>query len=51
MIQSKVHENPDKLASSDQQGNYELTQCPAYVTTTEKPHPQIMEDQSNMYEL
>ena len=32
-----VYEEPDKLASSGK-GNYELTQCPAYESTT-WPHP------------
>ena len=30
-----VYEDPDKLASTGQ-GNYELTQCPAYASTTSK---------------
>ena len=30
-----VYEDPDKLASTGQ-GNYELTQCPAYESTTSK---------------
>ena len=35
---TQVCEDPDKLDSSGQ-GNYELTQCPAYESTTSKPQP------------
>ena len=45
-----VYEDPDELASSDL-GNYELTQCPAYESTTTKPHPQPTEAQGSHYEL
>ena len=45
-----VYEEPDKLASSGQ-GNYELTQCPAYESTTSKPQPQPTEVQSSHYEM
>ena len=32
--EGQLYENPDEFASSGLQlGNYELTQCPAYVTT------------------
>ena len=48
MTRGEVHEI-DKLASGDQQGNYELTQCPAYVTTTRKPHPHQLEDESSLH--
>ena len=30
-----VYEDPDNLASTGR-GNYELTQCPAYASTTSK---------------
>ena len=45
-----VYEEPDKLASSSQ-GNYELTQCPAYESTTSKTQAQPTEAQSSHYEL
>ena len=35
---AQVYEDPDKLGSRGQ-GNYELTQCPAYESTTSKPQP------------
>ena len=42
LVQSKdttqVYEDPDKLDNRGQ-GNYELTQCPAYESTTSKPQP------------
>ena len=45
-----VYEEPDKLASSGQ-GNYELTECPAYESTTSKPHPQPTETENSYYEM
>ena len=47
-----VYEEPDKpVSKQSQQGNYELTQCPAYESTTSKPQPQPTEDQSSHYEM
>ena len=45
-----VYEEPDKLAGSGQL-NYELTQCPAYESTTSKPQPQPTEDQGSHYQM
>ena len=50
-MSQSVYEEPDKLASSSGQGNYELTQCPAYESTTSKPQPQPTEAQSSHYEM
>ena len=47
---TSLYEDPDKLTSRDQ-GNYELTQCPAYEATTKtQPRPTGV-DQSSHYEL
>ena len=46
---SQLYEDPDQLGSRGR-GNYELTQCPAYESTTTKPHPPEVEE-SNDYEL
>ena len=46
----EVYEDPDKLASTGQ-GNYELTQCPAYESTTSKLQPRPTEVQSSHYEM
>ena len=43
-----MYEDPDKLARSIGQGNYELTQCPAYESTTRKLQP---EAQGSHYEM
>ena len=49
-IISQVYEDPDKLCSSGQ-GNYELTQCPAYESTTSsKPQPTEV-DQNSDYNI
>ena len=45
----QVYEDPDKLGSRGQ-GNYELTQCPAYESTTSKPQPTEV-NHDNDYEL
>ena len=42
-----VYEDPDRLGNRGQ-GNYELTQCPAYESTTSKPQPA---QESSHYEL
>ena len=51
---TQLYEDPDKLTSRGQ-GNYELTHCPAYESTTTKPEPpprnQAEVDQSSHYEL
>ena len=48
---TQLYEDPDKLTSRGQ-GNYELTHCPAYESTTTKPDPRPTEvDQSSHYEL
>ena len=48
---TELYEDPDKLTSRGQ-GNYELTQCPAYESTTTKPQPRPTGvDQSSYYEL
>ena len=44
-MSQSVYDDPDKLASRGQ-GNYELTQCPAYESTIRKPQPQPTEAQS-----
>ena len=50
---TQLYEDPDKLTSRGQ-GNYELTQCAAYESTTIKPQPpprnQAEVDQSSHYE-
>ena len=46
---SQSYEDPDQLGSRGR-GNYELTQCPAYESTTIKPHPPEVEE-NNDYEL
>ena len=48
---SQSYKDPNKL---DGRGpvNYELTQCPAYESTTTKPYPpEVNEIESNDYEL
>ena len=45
----QVYEDPDKLGNNVQ-GNYELTQCPAYESTTSKPQPTEV-NHDNDYEL
>ena len=45
----QVYEDPDKLGNKGQ-GNYELTQCPAYESTTSKPQPTNVNHDNN-YEL
>ena len=45
----QVYEDPDKLGSRGL-GNYELTQCPAYESTTSKPQPTEV-NHDNDYEL
>ena len=35
---TQVYEDPDKFGSRSR-GNYELTQCPVYESTTVKPQP------------
>ena len=51
---TQLYEDPDKLTSRGQ-GNYELTHCPAYESTTTKPEPppraQTEVSQSSHYEL
>ena len=51
---TQLYEDPDKLTSRGQ-GNFELTHCPAYESTTTKPEPpprtQAEVDQSSHYEL
>ena len=45
-----VYEDPEKLASTGLgQGNYELTQCPAYESTTckQQPHPTESDDKGH----
>ena len=53
-LPTQLYEDPDKLTSRGQ-GNYELTHCPAYESTTTKPEPpprnQAEVDQSSHYEL
>ena len=43
-----VYEDPDKPAHSTGKGDYELTQCPAYESTTRKLQT---EAQSSHYEM
>ena len=45
-----VYEGPDKLASTGQ-GNYELTQCPAYESTTRNLQSYPAEAQSSHYDI
>ena len=45
----QVYEDPDKLGNNGQ-GNYELTQCPAYESTTSKSQPTEV-NHDNDYEL
>ena len=45
---TQLYEDPDKLGSRGQ-GNYELTQCPAYESTTTKPQPVMEVDQDSDY--
>ena len=52
---TQLYEDPDKLTSRGQR-NYELTQCPAYESTTTKPEPppsraQTEVEQSSHYEM
>ena len=51
---TQLYEDPDKLTGKGQ-GNFELTQCLAYESTTPKPESppwtQAEEDQSSHYEL
>ena len=44
-----MYEDPDKLASSGQ-GNYELTQCPAYEATKQQSHITRAQGSSSHYE-
>ena len=46
---SQLYKDPDKLDGQGQV-NYELSQCPAYESTTSEPHPPEVEE-SNDYEL
>ena len=48
-----MYEHPDKLAHSTAigQGNYELTQCPAYQSTTRKLQAYPAEAQSSHYDV
>lgn len=41
-----MYEDPDKLASAGW-GNYELTKCPAYISTSCKLQPHPIETQSS----
>ena len=43
---SQVYEDPDQLCSSGQ-GNYELTQCPAYESTTRNLQPTEVDQDSD----
>ena len=48
---TQLYEDPDKLTSRGQ-GNYELTQCPAYESITTKPElPPTQVDQSSHYDI
>ena len=49
IVMDQVYEDPDKLGNKGQ-GNYELTQCPAYESTTSKPQPTEV-NHDNDYEL
>ena len=48
--EGQLYENADEFVNSGLE-NFELSQCPAYESTTSKPHPQQTEAQNSYYEL